>query len=115
MNPSAPRLSYMTTPTYVLCRGNLPHKCRDDAGPALAHRFGGWTRTAAVGAWVAPDGALIVEEMDVWEVATCEPDAFVGMIVALGEKHGEHSVYVVTPDGPRIIETANAKADGLRD
>lgn len=108
-----------TTATMTLCIGNLPPKCRDAAGPALAKRFGGWTRSTAEGAWCGPDGTLYVEPMDRWEVATSEPAAFTGMILALGETAGELAVYVVTGGEPRILETAHGRAavkvDGLRD
>lgn len=108
----------MTTTTMTLCIGNLPPKCRETAGPALAKRFGGWTRSTAEGAWCAPDGTLFVEPMDRWECATNEPEAFAGMILALGEAAGEQAVYVVTGGVPAILDTAHAKrptADGVRD
>lgn len=111
----------MTTTTMILCIGNLPPKCRDAAGEALAERFGGWTRSEAQGAWRSPEGRLFVEPMDRWEVATTDPEAFTGMIVGLGEAAGEHSVYVVTGGAPAILETAHgraaeaAKVNALRD
>jgi len=95
----------MTDSTLTLCRGNLPPKSRDAAGRALAARFSGWTRTSGEGAWVAPDGTLIVEPMDIWEVATPVPEVFSALIVRLGRDAGEHSVYLVIDGVPSLIAT----------
>jgi hypothetical protein len=95
----------------TLCIGNLPPRCREATGRALAVRFGGWTRTRSesTGAWADATGEIFEEPMDRWEVATADPEAFAGMILAIGETAGEQAVYVITGGVPRIIETAHAK------
>lgn len=93
----------------TLCIGNLPPRCRETTGRALAARFGGWTRSESTGAWADATGELFQEPMDRWEVATGEPEAFAGMILAFGEAAGEQAVYVITGGVPRIMATAHAK------